>query len=98
MLFLVENLDGYILIDKKPEKDKILKTTKKYSLRCFYKYKTIQEAIESTRKLTRGKFAKNLQKFLKNSVKKNDLLMVNDIKLKIALNKNLGKYFCNFLK
>nr|UXY87856.1 SAR DNA-binding protein-1 [Cryptomonas curvata] len=97
MLFLLENLNGYILVEKKSE-SKINNNLNHFlKLRSFYSYKTTQETISSINKLINGKFTKTLKYFLKNNIKNNESLMVSDKKLKFAINKKLGKNFCKFL-
>jgi nucleolar protein 58 len=97
MLFLLENLNGYALIDKDIENKNYNAPQVIFKIRSFYNFKSNQERINSIDKLIRGKFTKNLQNFLKNNVEQDDLLIVNDIKLKISINNKLGKNFCNFL-
>ena len=97
MLFLIETLNGYFLIEKKSEKKLYIKSKYNFKLRSFYNYKTTQETISSIDKLVHGKFGNTLKYFLKNNVKNNDLLIVNDKKLKIEINKKLGKNFCKYL-
>ena len=98
MLFLLENLHGYTLVEKKLENKNNNKSKEFFKLRAIYNYKTTQETIKSIDKLIRGKFCKILYTFLKNNIKTKELLIVNDIKLKVAINKKLGKNFCNSLK
>jgi nucleolar protein 58 len=91
MHFLLENLNGFALISKNTNETML---TEEIILKSFYKYKTVKEMLKSTEKLIQGKFTKNLQNFLKNNLKKNDLLVVNDMKLKVSINQKLGKNFC----
>nr|UXY87360.1 SAR DNA-binding protein-1 [Cryptomonas sp.] len=94
MLFLLENLNGYALVEKISNDKNMVTNTEDLNLRSLYKYKTRKEALKSTEKLIQGKFTKNLKKFLLNNVRKEDSLIVGDTKLKIEINKNLGHKFC----
>jgi nucleolar protein 58 len=97
MLFLLENPNGYFLIEKKIKDKHHNKFKSFFKLRSFYRYKTTQETISSVNKLVCGKLCKTLKFFLKNNLKDNDILIVNDKKLKVAINKKIRKNFCRYL-
>mmetsp|Transcript_46061 Transcript_46061/g.115549 ORF Transcript_46061/g.115549 Transcript_46061/m.115549 type:complete len:399 (-) Transcript_46061:1386-2582(-) len=90
MFLLFENSTGYSLVRRNFLKKK---KEKNYSLEfhSIYQFQTRWEAIESTKKLIKGKVPKNLIKFLKNNLISNCLLVVNDSRLKNSLKKKLGE-------
>mmetsp|Transcript_1001 Transcript_1001/g.2180 ORF Transcript_1001/g.2180 Transcript_1001/m.2180 type:complete len:400 (+) Transcript_1001:1359-2558(+) len=90
MFLLFENSTGYSLIKKNFIG---VKEKKNYNLEfhSLYQFQTRWEAINSTKKLIKGKVPKNLIKFIQNNLVSGSLLVVNDSILKNSLKKKLGE-------